>query len=724
MPDRTLGSEAIKMACIQTTPGQESSVVSRFTEFLSAQKTPFSIHKGFGTFDIIVLYSTPSFDYYFSDAGPINGIVKSNLFSCFPHFGTNSKNIFSSLNKNAFTAICLLKMDPASHKLFTNLEMGLVKYVRQRNKDLPSLHVLGTLGWTEIILLISGADLDDIFNRLKEIISLRVMHGRNRKIYSVFLKTYSILSINYKFLPPNSHYKNYEKCINYFSSGKVYASNKNRLLPDIHVSCRPGTTKNITKYWVDKGFKVSRVLGITDILISPNKKVKLGPFLGKLLYFRHNYSEDVLSTSTHIRTEAARVIKDISKISQKPVGKTSYSTNTLKKYFGRKWGYQLSNDLYSLTQLINNPIVGDSFRGMSQYPRYLVRIGKLKKDSPLSMRYASRAEEAFASNASKAIRSGAELRTYGTYGTVEEVSGRFSRVRGGAQRCVLASEFLINSVLKNRLDSNWFGFVISDNYKFFHIGSVLNIPTESLFDPFSWWALYHEIGHVYSQHDTELLNPRSDPIKLFVENKHGNPNWIKLLSELIAEVIGYELGFYGDYKFFAKKLWDYITSLGDLKDIPIGVYLVRTFYVYLYHLYFQVNAIKREDWYNTDFLYDKFIEHIEFVEKRCKIQIRDKRFLVSENLINIRDLLPVTEFWFKILSERTPNFLPDKLHLESKNTKDVFDRVSNGQIYWEPVRHPEAILYLLLRGKKHPLNVELATIITFWKQQISLLYAK
>jgi hypothetical protein len=59
--------------------------------------------------------------------------------------------------------------------------------------------------------------------------------------------------------------------------------------------------------------------------------------------------------------------------------------------------------------------------------------------------------------------------------------------------------------------------------------------------------------------------------------------WFKLVIDMIAEVIGFQFGFYGDVDLFCEVVWRYIDSIQPIeKSIPSDQYFIRTFFVYVY----------------------------------------------------------------------------------------------------------------------------------------------
>ena len=115
----SISASAIKIACIQTIAGYEGEVKSELTAACetSSEIQDFTILKGFGSFDIILLYLTNDFGPHLRETGPIDYILKSNLLLCYTYLNKNGKQIIDSIKKKLFTSFCLLKIIPSLMKI-------------------------------------------------------------------------------------------------------------------------------------------------------------------------------------------------------------------------------------------------------------------------------------------------------------------------------------------------------------------------------------------------------------------------------------------------------------------------------------------------------------------------------------------------------------------------------------------------------------------------------
>ena len=117
--ENSIGNQSIKIACIQTIPGEELDVKSSFEKAckdVGIKKYIFL--KGFGTFDIILFYLTEGLGFHLSKAGPIHKVLKSNLLLCYPYKSVSVDRMFYLLSEKLFTGISLLKINPALENYF------------------------------------------------------------------------------------------------------------------------------------------------------------------------------------------------------------------------------------------------------------------------------------------------------------------------------------------------------------------------------------------------------------------------------------------------------------------------------------------------------------------------------------------------------------------------------------------------------------------------------
>ena len=317
------------------------------------------------------------------------------------------------------------------------------------------------------------------------------------------------------------------------------------------------------------------------------------------------------------------------------------------------------------------------------------------------------------------LRYGAELRSYGTHDTVEEVTGRFSEFRGGCQQALLAIEFLPTQIL-DRLKIGWKGFVVTGHHKFLHVNEVINVPTDALWNPQTWWALYHEIAHIVVENLGDFIDFPS--IQQFLANKDNHDSWIRLVNEMAAEVIGFELGFFNDYALFLKLLWNHLVKVDPFQreHIDIRGYFVRSFFPKIFKEHFKRVSkdkhVSKEQFNNLDFLFRELVSHMELIERSVgRTLFEHKHFLAAQNAPIFRELYPFAcELYKKIANA---NLSPNMKARNYRNTREVFDSLKRGRIWLKRISCPEAVLYHLIQIPNPSFSTRVATILTFWNQQ-------
>lgn len=658
-------------------------------------------------------------------AGPIKGILKANLFLCFPYHGTDTSPIIEALSKCVFSGFSLLKTDPRFQARIRP-ETELTKYLEENPEKKPvRRYVLGTLGWNEFVVLTLGECINDLFEDFFSVSGTVLI---DRRVWPLFVKTYSFIGLNYDTLPSLEEtpvdFDFLHSILNEISA--LQEKLPTSYPPIIQISCEPIHTRDIVNFWVSKQFEIQTVLGKDDISLTPPKDISWSFFLTSLLFFRQEFRGRVLSTKTFIRGQQHDGPNDGPPLSLAKLScKTFFVRNSFKalsRTFG-PYAYSLANDFFALNSLTQNPIIGSAFEDMAAYPKYIEETGKeLKQKSRSNLD--DRELLVFAMNCSRVLRSGAELRLYGTHGGIEEVAGKFSRIRGGAQRALIGMEFLPSYVLEE-LGGKWDGFIVTEDPSFFHVNEVIIVPTDSLWKPQTWWALYHETAHVLIHNLGNQIDLENDTeIQQFLSKKRVHFSWIDLLNEMLAEVIGYKMGFFGNYELFIRVFWNYLIKIHPvLRTAPLESYIIRTAFVGLFQECFRPGGrIRREQFEDDDFLYDYVLRHITLIGNKTRSKklthiYKDRFFISAEVARNLKNSYPVAEYFHNIIKSLPP-LQDDPSALSTPNTKEVITSLMGGRIWWDDLDSPRAVLYHIFKGKEElSFAQSIATVLTFWNLQ-------
>jgi hypothetical protein len=346
---------------------------------------------------------------------------------------------------------------------------------------------------------------------------------------------------------------------------------------------------------------------------------------------------------------------------------------------------------------------------MLEYSNYIILAGEARKRINKT--------EDFAIKVSESLRYGADLRLYGTYGRIEEVAGQFSSLRGGGQRALLAVAALPTCLMKQK-GIDWPGFIVSGTYKFSTQNCVIHVPTEALWEPHSWWALYHETAHLLIDYDSKLVNQDLKEIKLFLAHKEPR-FWLKQVTELAAEVIGYEFGFYGNFDLFMELIWNYLINTLPAASSPgydrlssYEPYIIRTFFVFLFEEIYRKKNLKVKVYYDDQKLYDLLLVHIEKIEKIIHTDFKEKQYIAAKSTVLFRELQPFAKHLYHRCNDWEIKNRPLS-ETSAINTNNVIDSIAEGKVWYGMIRHPEAVLYNLLIKESLTLEERVAAILTF-----------
>jgi hypothetical protein len=723
--EKTVGNGAIKIACIQTVPGKEFDVYNEFDQACSYYKKKgelidYSLMKGIGNFDIILVYASNDFNFHLRKAGPIEYVLKSNLLLCYQYTNRNIKDIFERLNKKVFSAFCLLKISPGMKNKYPEIDNLLRKYV---NAKASECQLLGSLGWNELIIIISGDSIEKISNTL-DVFEI-LLYESEQDYYSVILKTLSFISIRYDIVTKrNIMDKGFNKTteiLESISSLKTteIIKDESNLFFQIEITAKKIHRRSIKNYFKNKGFSIVDSIGKRDLIAIPNKRINLAYFLSTLIRFRRTFKGKIFATNTRIQMlKTSNIMLKASELSDK-IQLFDFEYEKLEEIFGQEMASNLSNQFYTLNSLSQNPLCRSVYADMSNYPNYIKATGEILKEEGGDFLY-------FAQGAREALKLGAELRSYGTYETIEEVTGRFSEVRGGCQLSLNSIALFPNYILK-RINLNWEGFIITAYPKFQHNNAVINVPDTALWNPMEWWALYHEIGHIVVDNKPKWINEKIPEIQLFLSNKSNKFVMLDLLVELFSEVVGFELGFFGDYELYLKLLWEHLNKIDPIqtKDVSLHSYVIRTYFVELFLGHFRTHSnapsVGKKDFTNLDFVFEGLINHMSKIEKNLDgIQFDNKIFIAADNAKLIVELFPFAKHMSDRLSE-VKNLRPFKQSLRSRNTEIIIQNLKAGKIWLDRIVSPEAVLYKIFSEKDIKFNTKIASILSFWNNHMAML---
>jgi hypothetical protein len=725
-----VGDKAIRVACLQVRPGAEFHVVSRLKEACRERKSRHIILKGFGFYDIFLIYETEDFNFNLTMAGPIQHITNSNQYLCFPYLGCNASDFFDIWNAATLGGVSLIKLNPYSEKSIHDIENTILDFLKKKmiNRKINHWHVLGTLGWHELFLFVSCANIKDIFETF---LNLAYDGGPNTGFSDFLLKTSSTVVINHSQLPiPNNAPNNIASVQSHLEADPALRGViGGDMTATISISSPPVYCENMKKFWREKGFAVLDSLGTYDIVVEPEETVTWAYFLASLLGFRNDFQSMVNSTYTTIRTKSkldnvphqhsVEKEEDSNMQINIPYEDIEESFDTMSP--------SLANHFYALNSALQNPITGQAFMDMKEYPDFLLKTGKTHQNGSCE-----RTVEDLFLGATRVISQGASLRSCGIYGNQERVGGSYSKVSGGAQRALLAVELIPDHVFR-RIKSKWYGFINIEEPKFSHFNDVIIVPTDTLWKPEKWWAIYHEIGHVIIDR-TSWLEKDNSVVNDFLRDMSSPQSWHHFLVELAAEVLGFQLGFFSDFDLFLEVLWDHLIEIEPMQKglTPLWPYLIRTFFVQLFEGCFRQRVISPENFQDEIWLHNELLKHVEKVEyivrDRKTWPIEEKLLLAANHCQTLKKFFPFAkDLNQKIQDQEIEDGFsyspPD--HRQSRNIQDAFNCISSGEVWFSGIDYPESLLYLIIQSReKANFSTRIAEVLTFWNLGLERLKEK
>ena len=721
--NNTIGLGALKIACIQTLPGYEFSVRDELGQACidSPDIIDYAFFKSFGSFDIVLVYLTEEFGAHLRKSGTIKGILKSTILHCYPYIGINASDILNSVKEKTFVSFSLLKISPGLKNLYPQIDAELRDFFCDDDgidDKLISTYLLGSLGWNELTVLTVGDDLETVIKETFEYGGINLDDQ-----ISVVQKTLSFICINYEFLPSKEAISNgIEYTRKFFDDnlnikGCVLNSKSCNLYSSITTTLKSSHIVKSKKYFKKFDFEYIDIAGRKDVTFYPKGELTLAEFMAILFDFRFNFKDGLIETNSVIGLISAKVdglVDDLEEIPSeiKPV---DVDYDKLENIFDSELASSFSNIFYNLNSFFQSPLYGSIFRDMRKYPDYIIGAGEVLKETNSHLQFAQGSREV--------TKLGAELRTYGTFDTLEDVAGKFTELRGGAQLSINAIQFFPQYVL-DRLKIEWMGFVVTSDPKFFHINEVINVPSEALWKPDQWWALFHEIAHIIIDNDPEILSYDVPEVKQYFSNKNFYDNQMSTLTEFTAEIIGFELFFFGDFDKYLKILWRHLVNIDRYQEHHLSLegYALRTFFVQMFIGHFRkseyVNFVSKKQFSSDlDYIYVEIINHMDYIEKITERNLFNiKEFTASLNAKMIMELYPYAVHLNRMINKY--KIRQNKKSLDSVNTKTIVDYLKNGKLWTKRIVCPEAVLYKLICMDHINFSTRIATILTFWNQQM------
>lgn len=404
----------------------------------------------------------------------------------------------------------------------------------------------------------------------------------------------------------------------------------------------------------------------------------------------------------------------------------------LEQVLGKTTSSLLSHQICSLNSLIDDPLLRSTYLDMAAFPGYIFDTIRYKHDDKTSV-------VPIALKAIQSMSVGADIRSYGAFNSLEEVPGLLSTARGGVQQAIQAAELLVAHTYKTRVDcfgkgGVWDGFLIAQGDYPFHLAEVISMPVGDLLNPHSWWTLYHETAHAIIL-GLELLSRDKAPANNFLRDKLEPGPWHELLEELVAEVIGYEMGFYGDLELYSALYWKFLGSamamLRERKNMDL--YVLRAFFVQLYAEFAEhFNKDPDTNWWPTeDECFLRIVSHIEHVaslfaltgESFSKNLFAERYYLAANFLQTLFELQPICKYMCELRqSGKYCTTSGMNSELDNSTTILAYESIMKGDPYFDDLLYPSAVFYWILKNSPLALDQRMALIKSFSHKYVGMIW--
>ena len=396
-------------------------------------------------------------------------------------------------------------------------------------------------------------------------------------------------------------------------------------------------------------------------------------FIYDLLHFRYYKGKLIHSTSTNITFNWQVGDRNHSIISGEETDEI-HSHDTEEKYYDfdllrdifKERAISTAKYLYSFERLVRDPIFKYAYSDMLLFPLYMLVEASNRRKEVLEMekynlpgktdqikKIESEAAQ-FSRIACDALSSGCEIRSNGIHVNIEQKYSRFTKIKGGIIKALQAIEYIPTNLFQQASASPWYGFInIWEQSHIALLEEVICIPQRILWEPKDWWILWHECAHIFIDRDgkrnencdgTSLISENEPSIRAFLSDKNIHDTWKQFLTEIAAEIIGYEFGFCQNFELFFRSYWRYFFSLRETGSHlrHVEPFIMRSFFVYLWSIYKdrEIDACFDRLMQNDNDLHSEMLQHIEKIEKIINSKIYSKDRFIADSLTTIKELCP------------------------------------------------------------------------------------
>ncbi len=724
-------SDLVRIILFRVLPGQEVSVgrqIEKECVSFGLSKGSFRVFRLFGSYDLAFIQDTSKLiQSDFVQLGTIPGITGSTEYVCYNWVPAKkgSKPLFRIQQlSDPLVALCFLKINPVlAEEVGLEAELGLGQYLSGIDKN---IQMLGTMGWFEIILVVSDSSLSRVLSRIGRWFPRLAFQVAGDKAKVFAEKTFTMFGHDLDVSDPPRGKQKAVSIAKELQQGDL----------EVHfsASCTPGAMTKVQNA-AQKHFnlmksegkpKITFRLGARDLDFKLNLKDvnTLNDLLKRLDSFRNNNAKDLIRTHTELqyRLELSKYWKSL----KPPTDRRKTMVLELSKADAKKLcllgpeGAAAATAIYQFNNLLENRLLIDAFLDM------LRALTRLKREMIQQKKPLTPASRLRLVTLLQYYHQAVSQRYQGAYLGVEEApwgaSFGVQPAGMGIQRILKALELFSGEVLR-RYGKIWGGLVLVGRHRaptMEHFEDILLIPPNDALNMERHWAMAHELMHVL-----QFLDPGLCSLNILGESCKISTGPGKLLLECITDIMEFKLSCSLTIEEYLKLVWEYLAEgINDLTEQEqLESYLIRSFAVF-YLAKSKAGVIVKERQIRKVFN-EQFIPLIEGISKRISrlkvADLRGQRPLELAFLEFNQGVLPHLEVIRKHVEALAVKGNKPNISEINRSVK----RIRSGQIIpQKDLTHPDVVAWQLVKdgniGKRDVSMESLTWLLSLWhKYQVA-----
>ena len=582
--------DLVRVVLFRVQPGKEVKVGRRIIKrcvVAGIPKAQYRLFRLFGAYDLAFIEDrcvlTAS---RLTQLGTIAGITASVEYVCYKWQalrGRQNASFQMQFLKKPLIGLCFLKINPLlTQGLGLLPELKLARFVQSERQ---SVQMLGTLGWSEVILVISDVSVASILHRLGENYQRLILQTTPRGGLTLAEKTFTILGHDLGLQTQRGKRELPVSIAAEVRRGGLEvhfsATCTPRAMTSLEASARSHFSLESTG-----DTRVTLCLGARDLDFTvPIKNIKtLKALLRRLDAFRRENQASLIRTHTELQYRVNHQGWPTLAMGRKRtvlLGLTPRQARQLVK-MGPE-GTSVATAIYHFNNLIANWLLLDAFSDMARSLEALKWYALQRSNKPLDVSIRNSLVTRL-----QYIQQAVSQRYQGAYLGVEEIpwgsSFGIQPAGIGIQRILKALESYAGESLL-RFGKRWGGFVLMGRHRaptMEHSEDILLVPYSEALDIRKHWAMSHEIMHILEHLTPEELSLsticKSCGKAILRESERDG----KMLHESITDIMEHQLSCQRSVVVYLRIVWRYLRDgLFELtsKD-QLASYVIRGFAVY------------------------------------------------------------------------------------------------------------------------------------------------